>query len=181
MPAENREVKVLGYCNIDINKILTWTIPQPNCWLRFERGSWKFPAYLYNKEGQHSQTTWIFLGICHIWSVFSYVHDVKLEHNSQGGLFPPSHLPWGTGQEFLWAGSENSSVLGWNPRSTPTSMGYFSPSMLCSEPGKFSGLSGSPQCKWNSTALNFLGRPPPPILGDASSVTLTGGKKHKLF
>lgn len=66
-----------------------------------------FTAYLY-KEGQHSQTIWSFLGFCHIWNIFSYMDDVKLEHNSQGQLFAPSDLPWGTSQEVLWAGSPNS-------------------------------------------------------------------------
>lgn len=67
------------------------------------------------------------------------------------------------------------------PRVPPTSMGYFSPSMLCSEPGLFCGSPGTPQCKWNSTALYFLFRPPPPTLGDALSATLTGEKNQKLF
>lgn len=59
-------------------------------------------------------------------------------------------------------------------------MAYFSPSMLCSEPGMFCGSPGTPQCKWNSTALYFLPRPPPPTLGDVFSVTLTGGKKPSI-
>lgn len=59
----------------------------------------------------------------------------------------------------------------------PTSMGYFSPSMLCSEPGlRICCSVRAPQWKWNSTALYFLSRPPPPIFGDLSSATLTGGK-----